>query len=49
MWPSTFGLAATLAVGLAIASVARTRPTADALALAWYEVMRRREPEAAAS
>jgi SSS family transporter len=49
MWPSTFGLAATLAVGLAIAALGRTRPPAAALELTWPAVMRRREPEAAAS
>jgi SSS family transporter len=49
MWPSTFGLAATVATGAVIAGVSRTRPTAGALELTWRAVMRTREPEAAGS
>ena len=41
MWPSTFGLAATLASGALLSTVARTRPTADALRLTWWAVMDR--------
>jgi SSS family transporter len=39
MWPSTFGLAATLGVGLTLAAVLRTRPTEAALRLTWREVV----------
>jgi SSS family transporter len=39
MWPSTFGLAATLAVGWTLAAVTPARPTADALGLTWRGVM----------
>jgi Na+/proline symporter len=49
MWPSTFGLAATVASGAAIAAIQRTRPSAEALELTWRAVMRTREPQAAAS
>jgi SSS family solute:Na+ symporter len=45
MWPSTFGLAATLATGAALAASVRGRPSAAALQLTWHEVMRRREAE----
>jgi len=41
MWPSTFGLAATLASGALLSVVIRTRPTADALRLTWWAVMER--------
>jgi SSS family transporter len=49
MWPSTFGLAATIAIGAAIAALGRARPSPQALQLTWAEVMRRRDPEIAAS
>jgi SSS family transporter len=39
MWPSTFGLAATLAVGFALTAVLRTRPTEAAVRLTWWEVV----------
>ena len=39
MWPSTFGLAATLLTGFALTVVLRTRPTEAALRLTWREVM----------
>ena len=38
MWPSTFGLAATLIVGAAMTAVSRTRPTPEALRLTWRNV-----------
>jgi hypothetical protein len=38
MWPSTFGLAATLVVGGAMTAVSRSRPTPDALRLTWRQV-----------
>jgi ABC-type Co2+ transport system permease subunit len=38
MWPSTFGLAATLLVGFAATAVLRTKPTEAALQLTWREV-----------
>jgi SSS family transporter len=41
MWPSTFGLAATLASGALLSALTRTRPTADALRLTWWAVMER--------
>jgi SSS family solute:Na+ symporter len=41
MWPSTFGLAATLAAGAILSVLTRTRPTADALKLTWWAVMER--------
>lgn len=40
MWPSTFGLVATLLVGIALTAIVRSRPTARALRLTWREVMR---------
>jgi len=40
MWPSTFGLAATVAVGWVLTLVTRTRPTREALALTWWRVVR---------
>jgi SSS family solute:Na+ symporter len=39
MWPSTLGFVSTVAVGLAIAAVARTRPSDAALRLTWRSVM----------
>ena len=39
MWPSTFGLAATLVVGWMLAAVTPARPTAEALRLTWRGVM----------
>jgi solute:Na+ symporter, SSS family len=38
MWPSTFGLTATLLTGHALALVSRSRPTAAALDLTWRNV-----------
>jgi SSS family transporter len=49
MWPSTFGLAATVVSGAAFAALARTRPSAASLELTWREVMRRPEPEVVGS
>jgi Na+/proline symporter len=40
MWPSTFGLAATLIVGWCSSLAAGSRPDAEALRLTWPEVMR---------
>jgi Na+/proline symporter len=45
MWPSTFGLAATVATGAALARAVRTRPSDEALRLTWFAVMRRQEAE----
>jgi len=45
MWPSTFGLAATVATGAALARAVRTRPSNEALRLTWFAVMRRQEAE----
>ena len=39
MWPSTFGFAATVLVGVLLASILRTRPTEAALAMTWRNVM----------
>jgi SSS family transporter len=39
MWPSTFGLAATLFIGFALTAVLRTRPSEAALRLTWWEVV----------
>ena len=38
MWPSTFGLAATMIVGAGMTAVSGSRPTADALLLTWRQV-----------
>ena len=38
MWPSTFGLAATLVVGGAMTAVSGARPTPEALRLTWRQV-----------
>jgi SSS family transporter len=38
MWPSTFGLAATLLAGAATTAVTRARPTPEALRLTWRHV-----------
>jgi SSS family solute:Na+ symporter len=44
MWPSTFGLAATLVVGGALSVMSGTRASAEAQKLTWWEVTRRGEP-----
>ena len=44
MWPSTFGLAATLLSEAAFGVVLSERPSADALRLTWRNVMARPEP-----
>jgi SSS family transporter len=49
MWPSSFGLVATLVTGLVPAAVGGARPSAEALQLTWFAVMQTREPEAAGS
>jgi solute:Na+ symporter, SSS family len=41
MWPSTFGLAATLAGGFIMTALSRARPTPEALQLTWWGVMRK--------
>jgi SSS family transporter len=46
MWPSTFGLAATLAVGWTLTLLTRTRPSTEALRLTWWSVMQQPEPAA---
>jgi SSS family transporter len=38
MWPSTFGLAATLIVGAAMTALSGTRPAPEALLLTWRQV-----------
>jgi hypothetical protein len=38
MWPSSFGLAATLLVGAAMTAVSPARPTPEALQLTWARV-----------
>jgi SSS family transporter len=38
MWPSTFGLAATLVIGAAMTAVSGSRPTPAALRLTWRQV-----------
>jgi Na+/proline symporter len=38
MWPSTFGLAATLATGAVLTAVVPVRPSASALRLTWWAV-----------
>ena len=43
MWPSTFGLAATLLSGAFLSMVLSERPSADALRLTWHAVMAQRE------
>jgi SSS family transporter len=43
MWPSTFGLAATLATGWILSLVLPGRPTAAALQLTWRNVMQQAE------
>jgi len=40
MWPSTFGLAATLTTGWTLTWLLPMRPTAEALRLTWRQVMR---------
>jgi SSS family transporter len=40
MWPSTFGLAATLIVGAGMTAVSGARPAPEALRLTWREVTR---------
>jgi Na+/proline symporter len=40
MWPSTFGLAATLAVGYALSIILRTSASVEARRLTWREVVR---------
>jgi SSS family transporter len=40
MWPSTFGLAATLAVGYALSMILRTSASVEARRLTWREVVR---------
>jgi SSS family transporter len=42
MWPSTFGLAATLAVGWLMTLIVAARPSAEALRLTWWSVMEER-------
>jgi hypothetical protein len=38
MWPSTFGLAATLIVGAVMTALSGSRPTPAALQLTWRDV-----------
>ncbi len=45
MWPSTFGLAATVVVGVLLSAALRTTPTADARLLTWAAVMRTPVPD----
>jgi hypothetical protein len=40
MWPSSFGLAATLAVGWLLPVVLGSAPGAEAIALTWQNVVR---------
>ena len=40
MWPSTFGLVSTIVVGLGLTMILNSRPTAEALRLTWWAVMR---------
>jgi Na+/proline symporter len=42
MWPSTFGLAATLVTGWILSVVLPSRPTPEALRLTWSQVMQQR-------
>jgi Na+/proline symporter len=44
MWPSTFGLAATLVVGAVLTGVSRTEASLEARRLTWREVMRSDRP-----
>ena len=39
MWPSTFGLAATLVVGIVLTAISSARPSATAAALTWRAVV----------
>jgi SSS family transporter len=48
MWPSTFGLAATLVAGWAFCILLPGSPSSEALQLTWREVVRRREPDSMA-
>jgi SSS family transporter len=48
MWPSTFGLAATLAAGWTLSVVVPGEPSAAALRLTWREVMAHAEPDSIA-
>jgi SSS family solute:Na+ symporter len=48
MWPSTFGLVATLVSGWALSAVLPERPRPEALRLTWNDVMRRAEQRGAA-
>ena len=43
MWPSTFGLAATLTVGAAMTAISGARPTPAAVRLTWRQVSRAAE------
>jgi Na+/proline symporter len=47
MWPSTFGLAATLGTGWTLSLVPAGRPTAAALQLTWRNVMQQAEQKPA--
>jgi len=40
MWPSTFGLAATMVTGWGLSRLLAARPTEDAIRLTWRHVMR---------
>lgn len=44
MWPSTFGLTATIVVGGLVTIVSRARPSPEALRLTWWSVMRNEAP-----
>jgi SSS family solute:Na+ symporter len=46
MWPSTFGLAATVLVGVILTAVSKTRPSVEAQRLTWRAVMRSEVPQA---
>jgi len=48
MWPSTFGLAATVVIGWTLSRLLAARPTEDAIRLTWWHVMQR-EDEAVGS
>jgi SSS family transporter len=43
MWPSTFGLAATVVTGWALSRLSAVRPTDQATQLTWWHVMQREE------